>query len=1204
MKKFITTLFFFLYFSINTFAQDLPSTILEGQTESVYSVAFSPDGKTLASGGWDKNIGLWEAGTGKHIRTIEGRIGNEAIDGLGIFRHALDGHTGRVNSVVFSPDGSRLASGSVDNTVRLWDASTGVLLNTLEGHAAWVSSVAFSPDGSRLASGSEDNTVRLWDASTGVLLNVIFGHTERVYSVAFSPDGNTIAVGGSHGSISLWNPNTDDEIVFEVDTDRVNSVVFSPDGKVIAVGGSHGSIRLLSLNGTLISEFKGQRGFFQEGQKGERRLFQGGVSSVAFSPDGQKLAIVGASRSIYLWYVRTGATQRLSVESRRGSYSYNITSVAFSPDGQLLVSGDVDNHIDFFDVNTGAHLHTLQGHPPVRLSGAIRGVVTSVAFSPDGQILANGGLDSTIRLREIDIPGYLRVINRHRSSVRSVVFSPNSQVLASGSGDNTVRLWDVNTGEHIRTLGGHTSSVESVVFSSDGQTLASGSRDGEIRVWNTTTGEVLNILVPFSSSRYLNFNLSDIAGSIINFNLSDIAGSDGETIRVWNATTGEVWHSVLPFSFKDSTFNFSNFNLSDIAWSPDGKTLAMTSSGRISLLDVETSESVKNFSIPYRGGTIHTSAAFSPDGHILAGGGRHGSAPVIQFWDVTTGEPTRTLRGHTTTVLSIAFSPDGSMLASGSDSSLRVDSRTFRDGSIGLWDTRTGKRMYTLEGHADSVYSVAFSPDGKHLASGSSGRGGKPLLLWQLPHNRVRLTPEPVMSPAIGEQFSINVSIVGGENVGGYQCSLVFDPTALRYVESANGDFLPSGAFFVPPVLSAVWNDNGDYRPYDGWDDPENNAVTLGATAFAGVSAGDGTLATVTFEVLDVKESVIDLFDIILTDSNGEHLPQLAHIPTKVIEPTLLPTDAIISLNPFSVLSPAIGEQLTFNVDIAGGQNVADYQLNYDFDASVLKYISKSRGNYLAGGIGNGDGTLETVRFEVLDVKTSTVSVSGHLIAPNGLRYLPTFESAEVIVPLFGDVNRDGVVNILDLVQVASKFGQTVSGDPADVNEDGVVNIVDLVKVAGALGGDAAAPSAWRLDLEGTFTREQVQQWLSEAQQFDLTDATAQRGILYLEQLLAALTPKETALLPNYPNPFNPETWIPYQLAKAADVTVTIYAVDGTVVRQLVFGHQPIGIYQGKSRAAYWDGKNNLGEPVASGVYFYTLTAGDFTATRKMLIRK
>ena len=140
--------------------------------------------------------------------------------------------------------------------------------------------------------------------------------------------------------------------------------------------------------------------------------------------------------------------------------------------------------------------------------------------------------------------------------------------------------------------------------------------------------------------------------------------------------------------------------------------------------------------------------------------------------------------------------------------------------------------------------------------------------------------------------------------------------------------------------------------------------------------------------------------------------------------------------------------------------------------------------------------------------------------------------------------------------------------------------------------------------MAGTLTRAQVQEWLSEARQLNLIDAISQRGIRFLEQFLAALTPKETALLPNYPNPFNPETWILYQLATPANVKIAIYAIDGTLVRTLDLGHQRVGIYQGKSRAAYWDGKNSVGEPVASGVYFYTLTAGELTATRKMLIQK
>ena len=737
--------------------------------------------------------------------------------------------------------------------------------------------------------------------------------------------------------------------------------------------------------------------------------------------------------------------------NRPGAFSDDF-SVAFSPDGQILASGNGNATIELWDAATGTHIRTLSGHTDW---------VRSVAFSPDGKILASGGRDATIRLWNATTGEHIDTLSGHTSWVYSVAFSPDGKILASGSGDNTIGLWDATTGEHIETLSGHTSWVSSVAFSPDGKILASG-------------------------------------------------GSD-ETVKLWDATTGKLIHTLTEHT--DSVY----------------------------------------------------SVAFSPDGKILASGGRDAT---IRLWNATTGEHTDTLRGHRGLVLSVAFSPNGKILASGS-----------HEGATRLWGVPTGELIHTLGEDLSWYRSIAFSPDGKILASGAID-----IILWELPDTHVSITPARVVSPAIGEQFTVNISIVAGENVGGYQVSLVFDSTALRYVESANGDYLPPGAFFVPPVVS-------------------RNKVTLGATTLAGVSNGDGTLATVTFEVVNVKHSVINLSDVIITDGTGEHLSYFVY-GAKVEEPSLLPSSAIVSLKPSSILSPAAGEQLTFNVEITGGQNVTDFQLTFDYDSSALGSISTSRGNYLVDGVGNGNGTLAAVTFEVLDVKASTVGVSGYLVTTNGLRSTPTFESAEVIVPLLGDVNRDGVVNILDLVQVASKFGQQVSSDAADINEDGIVNIVDLVKVAGALGDGAAAPSVWHLNPRVVPTRVDVQQWLTEAQQLNLTDAASQRGILFLEQLLAALTPKETALLPNYPNPFNPETWIPYQLAAPADVTVTIYSVDGSVVRTLVLGHQSVGIYQGKSRAAYWDGKNEFGESVASGVYFYTFTAGEFNATRKMLIMK
>ena len=199
------------------------------------------------------------------------------------------------------------------------------------------------------------------------------------------------------------------------------------------------------------------------------------------------------------------------------------------------------------------------------------------------------------------------------------------------------------------------------------------------------------------------------------------------------------------------------------------------------------------------------------------------------------------------------------------------------------------------------------------------------------------------------------------------------------------------------------------------------------------------------------------------------------------------------------------------------------------------------------------------------------------------------------------DANRDGVVNVNDLVLVASHFGRAVirrTHPNPDVNNDGLVNREDILLVVEALESAENTPAAPHL------ITASLQQWILEAKRRNSGDETFQKGIRVLEQLLTPFHPTETVLLPNYPNPFNPETWIPYQLSAPADVNISIYAANRKLIRTLALGYQPVGMYESRSRAAYWDGRNALGEPVASGVYFYTLTAGDFTATRKMLIRK
>ena len=319
------------------------------------------------------------------------------------------------------------------------------------------------------------------------------------------------------------------------------------------------------------------------------------------------------------------------------------------------------------------------------------------------------------------------------------------------------------------------------------------------------------------------------------------------------------------------------------------------------------------------------------------------------------------------------------------------------------------------------------------------------------------------------------------------------------------------------------------------------------------------------------------------------------------------------------------------------------YQVTVVFNPDALIYFSSANGSYLsddaffiepiveenyvtlasAGAEGrNGDGTLATITFQVVDVKASGFLLSEVLLVnPEEERLFPCVENSVMVdgiaedstlvkkdstgieaVYLAEDVNKDSVVNILDLVLVGSNFGQ-IGENAADVNGDGVVDIVDLVKVAGALGNAAAAPSLHPQTL-AMLTAGDVHGWLTQAQHLNLTDIVSQKGMHFLEKLLAVLTPKKAMLLPNYPNPFNPETWIPYQLANPSNVQIVIYNTRGIAIRHLALGHQPAGDYTTQSRAAYWNGRNDLGERVATGVYVYQLQADSVSSLRKMVILK
>ena len=284
-------------------------------------------------------------------------------------------------------------------------------------------------------------------------------------------------------------------------------------------------------------------------------------------------------------------------------------------------------------------------------------------------------------------------------------------------------------------------------------------------------------------------------------------------------------------------------------------------------------------------------------------------------------------------------------------------------------------------------------------------------------------------------------------------------------------------------------------------------------------------------------------------------------------------------------------------VDVVGTAPTVDLSTYFsDPDGDALVYQARSSDTSIVTVSWSNSTTIT-----ITGVAAGTATITAQALDPS---YTSATQTINVTVSNSADVNNDGVVNILDLVLVASLIGTTNAA--ADVNGDGIVNNQDLVLVSSAFSNTSAAPAAKQS------AAAVVNNWLRLARQ-NASNVVAtsipegfsyQRGIAMLEELARALTPNKTALLANYPNPFNPETWIPYQLSKAADVTVTIYASDGNVVRTLALGHQDVGMYKTRSQAAYWDGKNEMGESVASGVYFYTLTAGDFSATRKMLILK
>lgn len=554
---------------------------LEGHNATVYSVDFSPDGKTIASASVDRTIKLWSQ-NGQLLKTIDvgadvysvsfspdGRLlasGNQnntikiwSLDGQ--LLRTLSGHSNSVHSVSFSPDGRLLASASKDNTVKLWNLENGALLNTLKGHQAAVFSVTFSPEGKTIASGSADKTVKIWSIE-GKELKTLNTHSNDVLTLCFSPDGKTLASASLDKKIKLWNKDFSLSRTIEGHGSAIYSVKFSPDGKTLASASGDKTIKLWSSDGSELITFQGHTA---------------GLQSISFSPDGKTIASTSVDKTIKLW-----STQHTLLATLTG-HSNNIYGISFSSDGKTIASASIDKTVKLWSSN-GRPLGTLGKHI---------GKVYSVSFSPDGKIIASAGEDKIIKLWNID-GRQLKTLNGHSDAVESVSFSPDGNIIASASDDKTIKLWSKD-GKELKTLKGHSGVVFSVGFSPNGKTIATGSDDKTIKLWSKD-GQELKTLKGHGEA-VLSVNFSPDGKTLA-------SASDDKTIKLWNLDGRAI-----------KTLEGHTGRVFSVSFSHDGKTIASASDDKTIKLWSRDGKELKTFKGHNRG---VSSVNFGMDSKIIA----------------------------------------------------------------------------------------------------------------------------------------------------------------------------------------------------------------------------------------------------------------------------------------------------------------------------------------------------------------------------------------------------------------------------------------------------------------------------------------------------------------------------------------------------------------------------------------------------------